>query len=347
MRKVITVVGARPQFIKAAGVSRRLRERGGVHEVLVHTGQHYDANLSDTFFKELDLPVPDHHLGIFGGGHGDMAGRMLVALEPLIVSEKPDWVLVYGDTNSTLAGALAATKLGIPVAHIEAGLRSFDLRMPEEINRVLTDRVSRLLFCPTATAVENLRVEGITRGVHHTGDVMFDVLLSHLEKARAGSLLRRLGLPEGSYNVASVHRAKNTDDGERLSRIFGFLDGQSRDLPMVLPLHPRTRLALAKAGIEPSGIRIIEPLGYLDMLALLDGARGVYTDSGGLQKEAYFLRKPCVTLREETEWPETIAAGWNRLWTEPNYLARRDIPDFGDGRAGSKICDLLLAAMVE
>lgn len=341
----MTVVGARPQFIKTAGVSYRLRERRAVREILVHTGQHYDENMSETFFRELELPAADHHLGVHGGGHGDMTGRMLIALETLMTAEKPDWVLVYGDTNSTLAGALAAAKLGIPVAHVEAGLRSFEPHMPEEINRVLADRVSRLLFCPTATAVANLRAEGIVEGVHHTGDVMYDVLLRYLGKARSGSTLGRFGLSRQSYSLASVHRASNTDDGERLSRIFAFLQRQSLEVPIVLPLHPRTGLALAKAGIEPTGIRIIEPVGYLDMLALLDGAREIYTDSGGLQKEAYFLRKPCVTLREETEWPETIAAGWNKLWTEPGYLERRDIPDFGDGRAGSRICDLLLAAM--
>lgn len=346
MRKVMTVVGARPQFIKAAGVSRCLQKRG-VREVLVHTGQHCDANMSDTFFSELDLPSPDHHLGVSGGGHGDMTGRMLVALEPVMAAEKPDWVVVYGDTNSTLAGALAAAKLAIPVAHVEAGLRSSDFRMPEEINRVLADRMSRLLFCPTATSVENLKAEGICQGVHHTGDVMYDMLLSYLERARAGSVLQRLGLAEGSYSVASVHRAKNTDDDARLARIFAYLEGLSRDLPVILPIHPRTRQALSRAGIKPSGIRVIEPLGYLEMLGLLDGACAIYTDSGGVQKEAYFLRKPCVTLREETEWPETIAAGWNRLWTEPDYLTRRHTADFGDGHAGSRICDLLLAAMAK
>ncbi len=342
MKTILSVVGARPQFIKAAAVSRALRLRAGVREVLVHTGQHFDANMSDVFFADLALPPPDRHLGISGGSHGEMTGRMLIALEAAINEIRPDWVLVHGDTNSTLAGALAAAKLGVPVAHVEAGLRSFDRGMPEEINRVLTDRLSRLLFCPTATAVANLAAEGMMQGVHHTGDVMYDALLHHIGKAKAGGILARLGLRVGEYGVATVHRAGNTDDAERLRRVLEFLQARSKDLAMLLPLHPRTRRALKRAGLDPSGIRTIEPLGYLDMLQLLDGAAAVFTDSGGVQKEAYFLRKPCVTLREETEWPETIAAGWNRLWTVPDYAPRQEIADFGDGNAGTAICDLLL-----
>ena len=347
MRTVLSVVGARPQFIKAATVSRALRLRAGVREFLVHTGQHSDANMSDVFFAELALPLPDRHLGIAGGTHGEMTGRMLIALEAVIEEVAPDWVLVYGDTNSTLAGALAAAKLGVPVAHVEAGLRSFDRKMPEEINRVVTDRLSRLLFCPTATAVANLAAEGMTQGVHHTGDVMYDALLHHIGKAKAGRVLACLGLKEGEYSVATVHRAGNTDDAGRLRRVIEFLQTQSQDFAIVMPLHPRTRHALKRAGLDPSGIKILEPLGYLDMLQLLHGAAAVFTDSGGVQKEAYFLRKPCVTLREETEWPETIAAGWNRLWTSPDYASRREISDFGDGNASTAICDLLLRAGFE
>jgi UDP-GlcNAc3NAcA epimerase len=344
MRTILSVVGARPQFIKAAAVSRALRLRAGVREVLIHTGQHFDADMSDVFFSDLALPLPDCHLGISGGTHGEMTGRMLIALEAVIEEVAPDWVLVYGDTNSTLAGALAAAKLEVPVAHVEAGLRSFDRKMPEEINRVLTDRLSRLLFCPTATAVANLAAEGMVQGVHHTGDVMYDALLHHIGRAKAGGVLTRLGLRAGAYSVATVHRAGNTDDAERLRHVFTFLQAQSQDLAMVVPLHPRTRQALKRARVEPSGLKMIEPLGYLDMLQLLDGAAAVFTDSGGVQKEAYFLRKPCVTLREATEWPETIAAGWNRLWTVPHYAPRREIADFGDGNASAVICDLLLQA---
>ena len=344
MHTIMTVVGARPQFIKAAAVSRELRRRGDVREILVHTGQHADANMSDAHFADLRMPPPDHELGISGGNHGDMTGRMLIALEALMLATRPDRLVVYGDANSTLAGALAATKLGIPVAHVEAGLRSFDRRMPEEINRVLTDHLSQLLFCPTRTALRNLKAEGLSQGVHHTGDVMYDVLLSHLGRAREGSVLSRLALPEGGYSVATVHRAENTDDGGRLGRVLAFLQEQSRRRPVVMPLHPRTRQALTRAGLDPVGIRIVQPLAYLDMLQLTAGAAEIYTDSGGLQKEAYFLRKPCVTLREATEWPETIAAGWNRLWTVPQYAPRREIADFGDGKAGRAICALLLGA---
>jgi UDP-GlcNAc3NAcA epimerase len=344
MRTIMTVVGARPQFIKVAAVSRHLRKCSGVREILVHTGQHFDANMSEIFFADLNIPPADINLGISGESHGDMTGRMLMALEAQLIALSPDWVLVYGDTNSTLAGALAAAKLGIPVAHVEAGLRSFNRRMPEEINRVLTDRLSRLLFCPTATAVRNLQTEGIRRGVHHTGDVMYDVLQSHLHRARSGAVLERLALSAGRYTVATVHRAENTDDDARLRTVFAFLEEQGKRLPVVMPLHPRTRRALVRAGLAPVQIRVTDPLGYLDMLQLVAGAAEIYTDSGGLQKEACFLRKPCVTLRDETEWPETIAAGWNRLWTVPGYAPRRDIAGFGDGNASSMICALLLQA---
>jgi UDP-GlcNAc3NAcA epimerase len=342
MRTVMTVVGARPQLIKASPVSRLLRARAGVREVLVHTGQHFDANMSDAFFADLAMPAADHHLAIAGGGHGAMTGRMLAALEPLMLEVAPDWVLVYGDTNSTLAAALAAAKLGIPIAHVEAGLRCFNRRMPEEINRLVTDRLSRLLFCPTATAVHNLRAEGISQGVHHTGDVLYDALLRHRDRAKESTILDRLGLRDGRYFAATLHRAENTDDPGRLRLMLGYLQQQSACLPMVMPLHPRTRQALARAGLAAAGIMTTDPLGYLDMLRLLLGARAVYTDSGGLQREAYFLRKPCITLREETEWPETIAAGWNRLWSQPEFAPRREIADFGDGEAGAAICELLL-----
>ena len=344
MRTILTIVGARPQFIKAAALSRAIAVGGALREVIVHTGQHGDANMSDVFFAELGVPAPAINLGIAGGTHGEMTGRMLAALEHWMSDHRPDVVLVYGDTNSTLAGALAAAKLGIPVAHVEAGLRSGNRRSPEEINRVLVDHLARWLFCPTKASVANLRAEGITRGVAHTGDVMFDVLLAAVSRARKSSdVIERLGLSRDSYAVATVHRAETTDDRVQLANVFAYLVKRAATCPLIMPLHPRTAKALAGAGIATDGIRMIEPLGYLDMVRLVDGAREVLTDSGGLQKEAYFLRKPCVTLRAETEWVETIEAGWNRLWSVPEYKSRNDIADYGDGRAADAICNILIA----
>lgn len=311
--KIVTIVGARPQFIKCAPVSRALRAEHT--EVLVHTGQHYDANMSDVFFTELAIPAPDYHLGIGSGPQGEQTGRMLAAIEKVLLREEPDMVLVYGDTNSTLAGALAAVKLHIPVAHVEAGLRSFDRSMPEEINRVVTDHVSDLLFCPTQTAVDNLAAEGITTGVHLTGDVMVDALLYNTGIAEESStVLEDLGLVGGEYSVATVHRASNTDTEENLRSIveaFGEIDG-----PIVFPAHPRTVKYLKEYGLYdhlPENIRLTEPLAYLDMLHLMRHARMILTDSGGVQKEAYILKVPCVTLRENTEWVETLVDGWNVL----------------------------------
>lgn len=342
-RKILSVVGARPQFIKAAPVSEALAARNDLHEVMVHTGQHFDDNMSGDFFKELRLPAPAYRLGINGGGHGAMTGRMMIALEEALLREQPQAVLVYGDTNSTLAGALSAAKLGIPVGHVEAGVRSFS-RMAEEINRTLTDRVSRWLFCPNAKAVENLQSEGIMRGVVLVGDVMYDASLKMQATARATStILQRLGLARGAFQLATLHRAENTDGRDALDRAVRYLDAQAREAPLVLPLHPRTRAAAARFGVHWGAIRIIEPVSYLDMIALLDGCSRVLTDSGGLQKEAYFFRRPCVTLRDVTEWPETIDAGWNRLWGEADYRPRREITEYGDGHAAEKIADLLAA----
>ncbi|MBX6323223.1 MAG: UDP-N-acetylglucosamine 2-epimerase (non-hydrolyzing), partial [Rhodospirillaceae bacterium] len=336
--KLLSVVGARPQFVKAAVLSRALAAGGGLREVMVHTGQHFDDEMSAVFFRELSIPAPAYELGVHGGGHGAMTGRMLAALEPVIEAEAPDLVLVYGDTNSTLAGALAAAKLHVPVAHVEAGLRSFNRRMPEEVNRVLTDHASDLLFCPTAAAVENLRREGIVGGVHWVGDVMYDAALFAGARARAESdIVTRLGLDDGGYALATVHRAENTDDEARLRRVVACLRAQVRERPVVLPLHPRTRQAAERFGIDLDGLLVCPPLGYLDMARLLQGAALVLTDSGGLQKEAYFHRVPCVTLRDETEWVETVECGWNRLWTEPAYKPRRPIDDYGDGRAGEAV----------
>ena len=336
--KIISVLGARPQFIKAAPVSRALAAQDGVSEVIVHTGQHFDQEMSGDFFSELQLASPAYNLGIHGGGHGAMTGRMLQALEPVLQTERPDAVLVYGDTNSTLAGALAASKLLIPVAHVEAGLRSFNRRMPEEINRVVADHVSTLLYCPTSAAVNNLAREGITAGVELVGDVMYDATLHVAVRARAESrILDRLGLTEGGFALATVHRAENTDDPETLARILDYLRNSTGGQPVVLPLHPRTRRAIEGAGLSTGGLKTAPPCGYLDMHRLLQGASAVYTDSGGLQKEAYFHRTPCVTLRGETEWVETVENGWNRLWRGPGYRPRREIAEYGDGDAAGKI----------
>ena len=265
--KILTVVGARPQFIKAAAVSRAIRETDGLAEVMIHTGQHFDANMSDLFFEELAIPKPKHHLDINGGGHGDMTGRMLMAIEPILLAERPDWVVVYGDTNSTLAGSLAAAKLHIPVAHVEAGLRSFNRRMPEELNRIVTDHLSTLHLCPTATAIANLATEGVVNGVYHVGDVMYDATVFALEKAEIGStILADLQLRPKQYSLATVHRAENTDDPERLREVVQFLLEQSRGRTVVLPLHPRTRGAAARLGVSLEGLRVINPVKCIRML---------------------------------------------------------------------------------
>ena len=312
---MLTVIGARPQFVKAAPVGRALRAAGH-EEVLVHTGQHYDRGMSRVFFEEMEIGEPAVNLGVGSGAHGRQTGQMLAGVEELLLAHRPDWVLVYGDTNSTLAGALAAAKLRIPVAHVEAGLRSFNRAMPEEINRVVADHLAALLLCPSRTAVENLAAEGVTRGVRLVGDVMYDALLQFAEAARRRSTaLEDLGLRPRAYALATVHRAENTDDPARLLAIMRALG--ELDEPVVLPLHPRTAAALDAAGgpsREAAGrVRVVAPLGYLDMLRLEENARLILTDSGGVQKEAYWLGVPCVTMRDETEWVETVEAGWNVL----------------------------------
>jgi len=316
---IVTIVGARPQFVKAAAVSRAIADWNAagqgprVEERIVHTGQHYDENMSKVFFDELHIPRPAVNLEVGSGGHGAQTGAMLDRIEQVLLENPPDWVLIYGDTNSTLAGALAAVKLHIPVAHVEAGLRSFNRRMPEEINRVVADAVSRLLMCPTRTAVENLAREGVTRGVVEVGDVMYDSVLYNTQLARRGStILARLGLSPREYYLATVHRAENTDDPARLA---GIIDAFSRmDRPIVLPLHPRTRKTLG-AGLAKlaDSVRIIDPVPYLDMLMLEANTRLILTDSGGVQKEAYWFNVPCVTLRDETEWVELVHSGCNKL----------------------------------
>ena len=321
--EVISIVGARPQFIKAAAVRRAIEHCNSepsspaIVEKIVHTGQHYDENMSKIFFDELRIPRPEYNLGVGSGSHGEQTGRILQKVEEVLVQEGPDICIVYGDTNSTLAGALAAAKLHIPVAHVEAGLRAFNRKMPEEINRILADRLSDLLFCPTETAVENLAKEGIIEGVHKTGDVMYDCTLFYAKKAKAieQRTLEKLDIRPKSYYLTTVHRAENTDDGQRLSDIAGAINEiATADCPVILPLHPRTVACVEKYGLEfDSNVNIIQPVSYLEMVVLESNARIILTDSGGVQKEACWLGVPCITLRDETEWVETVESGWNTL----------------------------------
>jgi UDP-GlcNAc3NAcA epimerase len=340
--KILTVVGARPQFVKAAPVSRAAK-RAAIHEVLVHTGQHYDVNMSTVFFDEMNIPAPIHALGIRGGDHGDMTGRMMAALEAVYEAEAPDVVLTYGDTNSTLAAALVAAKANIPIAHVEAGLRAYDRTMPEEINRVVVDHISTYLFCPTQIATENLAKEGIVDGVFHVGDVMYDAALMLKGAPWDSALGKKLGIEVDSYCVATLHRQSTTATKEALTAAVDFLREETSRQPVVIPLHPRTRASAIEFGVDLSGLDIIEPLGPVEMQALLARSTLVITDSGGLQKEAYFHRKPCITLRDSTEWTETIDAGWNRLWSTPDFQTpRREITDFGSGYAADQIVKILL-----
>jgi len=348
MRTIVTVVGARPQFVKAAPVSRVLRQT--FREVLVHTGQHYDHNMAGVFFEELNIPKPDYNLDVGSGSHGRQTGEMLIRLEEAMQREKPDAILVYGDTNSTLAGALAGSKLHIPVFHVEAGLRSFNKAMPEEINRVMTDHVSSLLFAPTATAVRNLELENIRQGVHLVGDVMYDAVLYNMRLAQQQVPLSRFGLEDTEYFLATIHRAENTDRPERLKAIAEQFMRLER--LVVLPLHPRTEKQLKQLQLWDDlaacpYIRILPPVSYLEMLLLESRAAAIITDSGGVQKEAYFAQVPCVTMRDETEWTETVETGWNVLMN-PERDDLRDklrssgnrnyVPDlYGDGQASEKI----------
>jgi UDP-GlcNAc3NAcA epimerase len=368
--KIMTVIGARPQFIKATAVRRALvrhnkgESAGGrrLTEILVHTGQHYDDNMSQVFFDELDMAAPDYNLGLGQGRHGAMTGRMLEKVEATILREKADLVMVYGDTNSTLAGALAPVKLHIPVAHVEAGMRSFNRRMPEEINRVLTDHCADLLLAPTQTAVENLRREGLApEKIHLVGDVMYDVALYFGAKAEKTSLiLGKMNLVPRGYVLATIHRAENTDEPTRLKAIFDGLCQVSSKIPVIVPLHPRTRLALDREGMLSKVSRkifLMDPVGYLDMVKLQKNAQLIATDSGGVQKEAFFYRVPCVTLREETEWVELVELGWNRVVppVSGEAVARevgaglefrpgKEANPYGDGHAAEKIISILLSA---
>jgi UDP-GlcNAc3NAcA epimerase len=361
--KVVTIVGARPQFIKAASVSRAIQKHTKEHdvlitEVMVHTGQHYDENMSQVFFEELEIREPDYNLGVGSGTHGQMTGTMLEKIEEVLLEERPDVVLVYGDTNSTLAGALAASKLHMPVGHVEAGLRSFNRQMPEEINRVLTDHVSTFLFCPTDTAVENLKKEGIAEGVFKVGDVMFDSFLFNKQLAeKKSTILSELGLKPKGYCLVTVHREENTTNGKRLTGIFeAFNKLATQDCPFIAPLHPRTAKALNELGgdrLSGSYVRILEPVSYLDMVSLETHAKVILTDSGGVQKEAYFAETPCVTLREETEWVELVKHGSNVIaGCNPEgicgafeKMVERSVSNnrglYGSGRASEKIINKL------
>lgn len=348
MKKIVTIVGARPQFVKVAPVSRVLRE--SYQEILVNTGQHYDYKMAGIFFDELNIPKPDYDLGIGSASHGKQTGDMLANIEKVLLDEQPDAVLVYGDTNSTLAGAVAASKLHIPVFHIEAGLRSFNKKMPEEVNRILTDHVSDLLFPPTQVAVENLKNENITKNVHLVGDVMYDAVLYNIEIAESKYSLSQFGLKPQSYYLGTIHRAENTDDHSRLVAIIESLLKLNEQV--ILPIHPRTHKILKEINlydkIQESGhIQLIDPVSYLEMLILEKYAKGIITDSGGVQKEAYFAKVPCYTLRDQTEWVETVNCGWNVLVNpinedlsevlqknmENNYI--EDL--YGDGKAAEKI----------
>ncbi|SFM05034.1 non-hydrolyzing UDP-N-acetylglucosamine 2-epimerase [Pelosinus propionicus] len=373
MMKIVTIIGARPQFVKAAVVSRALdffaeRHRNKqINEVIVHTGQHYDTNMSDIFFAEMQIPKPHYNLHMGGGYHGVMTGQMLAKIEEILLEEKPDVVLVYGDTNSTIAGALAAVKLHIPVAHVESGLRSFNMRMPEEVNRILTDRISSWLFCPTKKAVNNLQGEGFMRKemtgkylIENVGDVMYDAALFYKDIAQPSETLSNV-LKEVNYKfyLATIHRAENTDDMVRLKNIIKALECISRNIPVILPLHPRTRNIIQQYNIQLDNIKVIDPVGYFDMITLLEQCQGVLTDSGGVQKEAYFFCKPCITLRDETEWVELVEHGYNVLvgadydkilQAQKESSAKQldfSIKLYGDGTAGDKIIQKIVEVVLK
>lgn len=363
--KILSVVGARPQFIKAAVVSKKIREQG-LKEILVHTGQHYDFNMSEVFFRELDLPAPDHYLGVGSASHGEQTGRMLEHIEKVLMKERPDIMVVYGDTNSTLAGALASAKLHIPVAHVEAGLRSYNRHMPEEINRVLTDHLSGLLFAPTDTAVENLKKEGLVKNVHKVGDVMFDVALQVKKMVDEKKIIGKYGLKRKGFVLVTIHRAENTDKKENLENIWKALKDIARaGINVFFPVHPRTRKALKDhgflAGKVPKGMVLGEPVSYFEMVALESNAQVIITDSGGVQKEGYFFKTPCVIPREETEWTELVERKWNRvagtdkrriidmtlsLWKSGRSVGAKWTDMYGGGKASDRIIKVIKAMRV-
>lgn len=353
MLKLVSIVGARPQFIKAAPVSRHIRKMH--REILVHTGQHYDPGMSDIFFAEMNIPRPDYNLEVGSGTHGRQTGEMMARIEEVLLSEKPDRVLVYGDTNSTLAGALAAAKLESPIAHIEAGLRCYNKKVPEEINRLITDHLSSILFCPSELAVQNLAKEGIVSGVYNVGDVMNDAILEYADIAdKRSSILEKLKISKKTFLLFTVHRSSNSDVCENLEKLINLLC--SLEFPVVFPIHPRTKRRIREFGLEEkltkaANILVTEPVGYFDMLALEKNALKILTDSGGVQKEAYLLGTPCITLREETEWLETVETGWNVLaGTDPDQIKHAVYsppplgarPHFyGTGQAGRLISEIL------
>ncbi len=345
--KIVSIIGARPQFIKAAVVSKALEKYENTKEILVHTGQHYDDNMSKVFFDELEIRKPDYNLEVGSGSHAFQTGMMMIKIEELLIREKPDWVLVYGDTNSTIAGSLAAAKLHIKIAHVEAGLRSFNMLMPEEINRILTDRISTILFAPTKNAIDLLSKEGIKENVIFTGDVMFDSILHYQKLAEQKKKLSNIIALEKFY-LGTIHRAENTDDKSRLTSIFEAFS--ELDLPIVIPLHPRTKKLISEIRFSEN-VKIIKPVSYLEMILLLKNSVKVLTDSGGLQKEAYFLKKPCITLRDETEWIETLEGNWNFIVGADKNLILEKIrvtdfgkqsDAFGSGNAGKEIADYLV-----
>ena len=341
MKKIATVVGARPQFVKCAVLRKLFNDTDEVEEILIHTGQHYDYEMSAGFFDELNIRAPNIQLEPKHRSHGGMTGDMLRQLEDVFIAEKPDAVLVYGDTNSTLAGALAAAKIHIPVVHIEAGLRSFNKKMPEEINRILSDHVSDLLFCPTFTAVNNLTNENITNGVHHVGDIMYDACLLAAKNLRI-DIRSKYGLSDREFGLLTLHRAENTHDPSKFRELLSYVENHSQSRQLIWPIHPGTLSKMQEYNIAlPGKIKVSGPLSYLELQSVLSQASLVLTDSGGLQKEAYFHRTPCITLREETEWVETIDCGWNRLWRVPSYQKRCEVEDFGTGNTGLQIFEIV------
>ena len=352
--KIVTILGARPQFIKAGSVSREISKRTDIEEVIIHTGQHYDSNMSDIFFSQMKIPKPDYFLGVGGKSHGAMTGQMIEKIEEVLLNESPDWVLLYGDTDSTLAGAIAASKLDIKIAHVEAGLRSYNMKMPEEINRILTDRISTILFCPTSTAIENLKKEGyanINCTVLDVGDVMYDGALFYSHMAiKPKDVIDSVN----SFVLCTVHRAENTDDPNKLNNIFMALGEIAKNIHIILPLHPRTKKLIKKCNIDLlDNIMIIDPVGYLEMVWLIRNSELIMTDSGGLQKEAFFFEKPCITLRDETEWDELVdnrfnilvGADYNRIvsiYNEFTFSTDFSQKFYGDGNASKKIYDALM-----
>lgn len=355
MPKILTIVGARPQFVKAAAISRQLNV-AGIKEILVHTGQHFDANMAEIFFQQMNIPEPNYNLGINSLSHGAMTGRMLEGIEKIILKEKPDAVVVFGDTNSTIAGALAASKLHVPVAHVEAGLRSFNMNMPEEINRILTDRISDILFCPTQTAVDNLHLEGFKNfnsRIVLSGDVMYDTALYYSNiSADRSSLIKDLRLNEKPFFLATIHREENTEDIKRLKSIISAFNSLASQYEIVLPLHPRTRKIIDNEGLKLK-FNIINPVGYFDMIELLKSCKFVISDSGGLQKEAFFFEKNCLVIRNETEWTELVELGYNfivgadetQILEKVNYIENQqtvfNAKPYGDGNAAAKIVNYL------